>query len=64
MSTPANTYYLKDYGKWTNKIPRKEAGVRDRLQSRYMAFEVVHDTAESMYIVDTVINYKVLKLQY
>jgi hypothetical protein len=64
MSTPANTYYLKDYGKWTNKIPRKEAGVRDRLQSRYMAFEVVHDMAESMYIVDTVINYKVLKLQY
>ena len=23
MSTPVNTYYLKNYRGWTNKIPRK-----------------------------------------
>lgn len=63
MSTPVNTYYLKDYGGWTNKIPRKTAGDRDRLQSRYLAYEIIHDENEDFILIDTIINYKTLKLQ-
>lgn len=63
MSAPVNVYYLKDYGKWTNKVPRRIAGDRNRLQGRIMVFEVIHDDAEDFYLIDSIVNYKSLMLQ-
>lgn len=63
MSTPPNTYYLKNYGKWTNQIARMIAGNNDRLQSRYMVFNIIHEADESFVVVDTVVKSKIIKLQ-
>jgi hypothetical protein len=65
MSTPPNAYFLKQYGKgrWTNKIPRKLAGIRDRMQSRKLIYSIEHDAAESFVLYDAVVNSKQLKLQ-
>jgi len=65
MSVPPNARYLREYGqgRWTNLIPRKIATGRPRLQGRMLVFDIIHSEAEDFVVVDSVIEYKNMKLQ-
>lgn len=64
MGTGAtNTSYLKNYGKWTNKIPRKLATGRKLMQGRYLIMKIGHTDSGNFILIDSLINYKKLKLQ-
>jgi hypothetical protein len=55
-------YYLKNYGFWTNKIPRQSLSGY-RLQGKAMVYVVMHNISESFTIISTTIGYKLLRLQ-
>ena len=65
MSVPPNPRYLKEYGqgRFTNLLPRKTATGRPRLQGRILVFDIIHSEPEDFVVVDSVIEYKNLKLQ-
>jgi hypothetical protein len=58
-----NPMYLKNYGKWTNKIPRKLTAGRKLMQGRYLVFKISNTSASNFILIDSLINYKILKLQ-
>ena len=62
---PPNPRYLKEYGqgRFTNLLPRKTATGRPRLQGRILVFDIIHSEPEDFVVVDSVIEYKNLKLQ-
>ena len=53
--------YLKDYRGFEQYIPRKQDADRQRIQDRLLIFKVIHDKPEHFKIIDTMIDYKVLK---
>ena len=60
----ANSRYLKQYGfnKWTNKIPRKAATGRFRVQGDVLIFKIIHSAAEPFVVENSIVDYKPLKL--
>jgi hypothetical protein len=55
-------YYLKDYGFWTNKIPRQSLS-GFRLQGKVIVFNIMHNISEPFTLISTTIEYKILRLQ-
>lgn len=55
-------YYLKDYGFWTNKIPRQSLS-GFRLQGKVLVFNIMHNISEPFTLISTTIEYKILRLQ-
>lgn len=53
--------YLKDYRGYEQYIPRKQDNTRQRIQGRLLVFKVIHNKPEHFKIIDTAIQYKVLK---
>ena len=53
--------YLKDYRGFEQYIPRKQDTERQRIQDRLLIFKVIHNKPEHFKIVNTMINYKVIK---
>jgi hypothetical protein len=58
--------YLKQYDGWRQFIPRKIESVdplRSRVQYRLLLYKIIHNLAEDFKIVDSVIQYKPLRLK-
>lgn len=53
--------YLKDYRGFEQYIPRKQDAERQRIQDRLLIFKVIHNNPEHFKIVNTMIDYKVIK---
>ncbi len=56
--------YLKRYDGWEQFIPRKDVNVsntRDRVQDRLLICKIIHKLAEDFKVVDTVIQFKIIK---
>ena len=53
--------YLKDYRGFEQYIPRKQDSTRQRIQDRLLIFKVIHNKPEHFKIVNTMIDYKVIK---
>ena len=56
--------YLKRYDGWRNFVPRKDGNVsvnRERLQDRLFVCKIIHNLAEDFSIVDTLLQYKIIK---
>ena len=53
--------YLKDYRGFEQYIPRKQDADRQRIQDRLLIFKVIHNLPEHFKIIDTMIDYKIIK---
>jgi len=61
LDTDVNPLALKDYRGFEQYIPRKTNGAKNRMQGRMLVFKVVHNKAEHFKIVDTAVQFKLIK---
>ena len=52
---------LKDYGAYEQYIPRQSAAPNNRMQGRLLIYKIIHNLDSEFTLVDTAIQYKLLK---
>lgn len=64
LDPTASSFYLKDYDGFEQFISRKLASAdasRPRMQGRLLIYKIIHNLAEEFKVIDSAIQYKILK---